>query len=175
MTLVLAAGVLTATSMGALVLRGLDAGSDDAEPSIELFGAVTSTPTARHVDGKVQYEQTPPAGGDHAPAWLNCGTYTKPVPNENAVHSLEHGAVWITYHPKLAIGDLDRLLDVVPLEYTIMSPYPGLSTQIVVSAWGRQLALSNPADPRMLEFIRRFRLGPEAPEAGAPCAGGVDG
>ena len=175
LTLVLAAGVLAASATAALVLRGLDAQSDDGAPSTELFGTVTSTPTARHVDGEVQYEQTPPAGGDHAAAWLNCGTYTKPVPDENAVHALEHGAVWITYHPKLAVKDLDRLLDVVPLDYTIMSPYPRLSTPIVVSAWGRQLALSNPADPRMLEFIRRFRLGPQAPEAGAPCAGGVDG
>ncbi|WP_084671595.1 DUF3105 domain-containing protein [Sporichthya polymorpha] len=161
--------------MGALVLRGWDAQGDGGGPPPELFGTVTSTPTARHVDRRVQYEQTPPAGGDHAAAWLNCGTYTKPVPNEIAVHSLEHGAVWITYHPKLAVTDLARLLDVVPLDYTIMSPYPRLPAQIVVSAWGRQLTMSNPADPRLLEFIRRYRLGPQAPESGAPCAGGVNG
>ncbi|WP_156869494.1 DUF3105 domain-containing protein [Sporichthya polymorpha] len=171
----LAAGVLTASAVGALAFQGLDAGSDAGGPPSELFGTVTTTPTARHVDGKVRYTETPPAGGDHAPAWLNCATYTRPVPDENAVHSLEHGAVWITYHPKLAVPDLKRLLDLAPLDYTILSPYPGLPSPIVVSAWGRQLAISNPADPRLLEFIRRFRLGPQAPEAGAPCAGGVGG
>jgi hypothetical protein len=170
---VVGAGILTTTAMGALALRSL--GGDDAGPATELFGTVTSTPSARHVDGKVRYEQAPPAGGDHAPTWLNCGTYTSPVPDENAVHSLEHGAVWITYDPKLPVPDLARLLDVVPLDYTIMSPYPGLPSRIVVSSWGRQLAMSDPADPRLLEFIRRFRLSSQAPEAGAPCSGGVDG
>ncbi|MGQ0631523.1 MAG: DUF3105 domain-containing protein [Sporichthyaceae bacterium] len=153
----------------------LDTRSDDGGGLDELFGTITTTPTARHVEGPVQYEQRPPAGGDHAPAWLNCGTYTQPVADENAVHSLEHGAVWITYRPRLAIADLERLLALVPLDYTVLSPYPGLPTPIVVSAWGRQLALTNPADPRLFEFIRRFRLSSDAPEAGAPCAGGVEG
>jgi hypothetical protein len=172
--LVLAAVALTATALGALALRGLERGSDDA-PAAELFGTLVTTPSARHVAGSVRYDQSPPAGGDHAAPWLNCGTYTKPVPEENVVHSLEHGAVWIAYHPRLPDSAVKRLSDLASASYMIVSPYPRLRSPVVVSAWGRQLSLSDPADRRLLEFIRRYRLGPQAPEAGAPCTGGVDG
>ena len=50
-----------------------------------------------HVTTKVSYPLTPPVGGDHAATPQNCGIYTDPVANENAVHSMEHGAVWVTY------------------------------------------------------------------------------
>src|SRR4051794_1165712 len=44
--------------------------------------------SAQHVQGKVNYAQNPPAGGEHNATWLNCGIYDSPVPNENAVHDL---------------------------------------------------------------------------------------
>src|SRR5690348_12659451 len=45
-----------------------------------------------HKAGPLTYPQTPPVGGVHNPVWQNCGIYNQPVANENAVHSLEHGA-----------------------------------------------------------------------------------
>ena len=66
-------------------------------------------PPGQHTEGNVDYAQTPPAGGPHDPVWQNCGFYTEPVRDENAVHSLEHGAVWITYLPSLPQDQVDRL------------------------------------------------------------------
>ena len=54
-----------------------------------------------HRSGSLIYAENPPAGGPHNPMWQNCGVYDRPLYNEYAVHSLEHGAVWITYRPDL--------------------------------------------------------------------------
>jgi hypothetical protein len=130
---------------------------------------------AKHVEGSVKYPQTPPVGGKHNGVWLNCGVYTKPVPNENAVHSLEHGAVWITYNPKLVSGkNLKALQVLTPGTYAILSPYPGIKSPIVLSAWGAQLKLLKSSDPRFKAFMNLYRQSPKAPEPGAPCTGDLD-
>jgi ATP-binding cassette subfamily C protein len=140
-------------------------------PGVRFF----RIPSRLHVKTPVRYAQTPPVGGPHDPVWLNCGIYQAPVRNENAVHSMEHGAVWITYRPGLAAAQLSILRQDVRRQpsYMLLSPYPGLPAPVVGSAWGVQLRLSNAADPRLEEFIARYRAGPQAPEPGAPCVGGT--
>ena len=163
------------TAVAVLVIAfavGLTITSEQAnKPSLE---AVKSYKVAQgHVTTPVTYAQTPPVGGEHAPAWLNCGIYDKPVANENAVHSLEHGAVWVTYRPGLSQAQVDLLRKAMPDTYTILSPFPGLNSPVVASAWGKQLALTGPADKRLPEFIRTYRQGPQTPEPGAACTGGT--
>lgn len=126
-----------------------------------------------HVSTAVNYPQAPPVGGAHSPVWLNCGSYDRPVRNENAVHSMEHGAVWLTYRPDLPAGDVDTLRRALPDTYTILSPYPGLTAPVVASAWGRQLTLTGVDDNRLAAFVSTFRQGPQTPEPGAACTGGT--
>jgi len=127
-----------------------------------------------HVEGKVDYKESPPVGGEHNAVWLNCGTYDEPVPNEHAVHSLEHGAVWITYDPELPEADVKKLDDALPDTYTLLSPYEGdMPSEIVISAWGHQLEVDSADDPRIKGFIKEYRQGPQTPEPGAACTGGV--
>lgn len=127
-----------------------------------------------HTEAPVVYEQTPPVGGAHAAAWQNCGVYTAPVPNENAVHSLEHGAVWITYQPELAADELASLQALTRSSgFRLLSPYPGLDSPIVASAWGYQLKLDRAGDPRLGDFIEKYEQNPLGPEPGAACTGGV--
>src|SRR5690606_16120019 len=57
----------------------------------KIEGVETFTNGNQHVSERVDYAQTPPAGGNHFNAWLNCGVYTEPQENELAVHSQEHG------------------------------------------------------------------------------------
>ena len=132
-----------------------------------------------HVTTPVTYDRTPPAGGNHAPRWLDCGVYDRPVPNENAVHSLEHGSVWVTYQPSLSAADVQSLRTLVASKYDgaqrylILSPYPGLPAPVVATAWGAQLSMQSASDPRLAQFIDYYREGPQDLEPGAACSGGV--
>src|SRR5262249_19768488 len=109
-----------------------------------------------------------------------------PVPNERAVHNLEHGAVWITYRPSLAQSQVDQLrafaakqtmvssAEGAPSRYMDLTPYPGLRAPIRISACGLQLKLRPSAAPRLQEFVTKFRASPKyTPEYGGACTGGV--
>ena len=128
-----------------------------------------------HTNDPVQYTEVPPVGGSHNPVWQNCGYYAAPVHNENAVHSLEHGAVWITYDPDLPAADIAKLEALVKGNtYLLISPYKGLPSPVVASAWGVQLQLDGVDDPYLIAFINYYEQGPQTPEPGAPCSGGTD-
>lgn len=127
-----------------------------------------------HVPEAVVYPQNPPVGGNHAPIWQNCGFYDTPIANENAVHSLEHGTVWITYQPELPQEQVDMLRQLAHrMNYVLVSPYPDQPAPVILSAWGYQLRLNSVDDARLDQFLLTFRLGPQAPEAEAQCTGGV--
>lgn len=128
-----------------------------------------------HIDGDVDYPQTPPAGGKHDDQWLQCGVYDEPVRDENAVHSLEHGTVWITYDQDAVDDeDVDALADVLP-EKGILSPYDDLPARVVVTVWDRQLHLDGADDPRLALFLEEYGDSHTAPEPMASCEGGVAG
>ena len=127
-----------------------------------------------HVPGTVPYPETPPAGGDHASVWQNCGYYAQPIVPEIGVHTLEHGAVWLTYRPDLPADQVDTLRRLAAGQtFILVTPLDGLSAPIVATAWGRQLELESAEDGALNAFIREFRQGPTAPEPGAPCTGGT--
>ena len=127
-----------------------------------------------HVAHEIDSGDLPPVGGVHNPAWQNCGIYDEPISTENAVHSLEHGAMWLTYQPDLPPEDVDSLRDLVRGEdFVLMSPYPGLKSPVVLTAWEVQLELDSVEDDRLAEFVDRYQQGPTTPELGAPCQDGV--
>ena len=140
-----------------------------------IEGVQTYTNSTGHVTGPVTYPQTPPAGGEHNPVWLNCGIYNEPVPSVYGVHSLEHGAVWVTYDPALSASELDALRLHLPSTYVILSPFPGLPAPIVLSAWNTQLRMDTADDERIPMFFEEYWRSQYVPEPGALCTGGIDG
>lgn len=144
-----------------------------ADPN-NIEGLQTMTFEAQqHSIEPVAYEQSPPFGGLHDIVWADCTGVVYPIQirNENAVHSLEHGAVWVTYDPALPQDQIDTLAGLVEGEgFTMMSPYEGLSSPISLQAWGNQLFVESAADPRIAQFITALRQNPaNTPEPGATC------
>lgn len=139
----------------------------EAPEGVEVFEDLATD----HTEGPVDYEQEPPVGGPHSGTPLTCGFYDEPVPAENAVHSLEHGAIWITFAPGLEEQDVDRLRGFAGPK-VLVSPWPGdLPAPVVASAWERQILLDGADDERLPAFIETFRDGDQAPEPFAACAG----
>jgi len=142
----------------------------------EIEGVETFTNATKHTDEDVDYEQSPPAGGPHNSVWLNCGVYNEPQTDENAVHSLEHGAVWVTYDAdELSADELQRLREQLPSSYVILSPYEGLDSRLALSAWNAQLTLDSVDDERIPTFFEEYWRNQNVPEPNAACTGALDG
>ena len=145
-----------------------ESGTPWAERAAKISGIVNyrtnadkSLTAQDHVAGPQTYKISPPVGGAHNVRWQNCqgSVYDAPIPKEHAVHSMEHGAVWITYRPALPADQVKKLADRVEgKDYMLMSPYEGLDKNISLQAWGYQLKLDSADDSRIDEFIRALRV-----------------
>ncbi|MGY1604260.1 DUF3105 domain-containing protein [Geodermatophilus sp. SYSU D00815] len=162
--------------------------NEDRVTSITQIDGVQATEYAagqQHVTTPVDYTESPPVGGPHDGVWADCtGTvYDVDVRHENAVHSLEHGAVWITYNPDL-VGqeDIDRLAELVDGEAgRMLSPYAGLDSAVSLQSWNHQLKVDSAGDERIEQFadLMTFNATPYGdddernelayPEIGASC------
>lgn len=158
-----------------LALAGCSAGTSPAPTppgptDVQRFADLSND----HKTGPLPYEQSPPVGGAHNARWLACEVYDAPVPSEFAVHSMEHGGIWVTYRPDLPADDVRKLAALQPLneEYVLVSPFEGLSAPVVASTWGLQLQVQTADDPRLADFVRTYAGGDQGGEPGAPCRGG---
>lgn len=162
----LVAGLALVVLVAVLVISRNGGGGGD------IAGLMTFEGKGRkHVTTPVDYPEIPPVGGDHSPVPQTCGAYAEPVPDEQGVHSMEHGAVWITYRPDLAAEQVERLRSRADQSHVLVSPYPDLPSPVVASAWQRQVRLDSADDPRLERFVAEYRQGPQTPEPGAACTG----
>ena len=171
--------VLAVFLVGLLVYAAMNTGGGISDvvrnPDGAIKGVSVADPktlTQNHVTTRVDYPQTPPNGGDHSGTPQTCAVYDAPIAPEHAVHSLEHGAVWITYNDKASKDDVDALRRKAERDpYILMSPVPEQKAPINLSAWGRRLSLESAGDERVDQFLRGYVNGPQTPESGAACQG----
>ena len=165
-------GTVVLLIVGFLIWSSVSGSPSAATVPIDGLQKYTHNNSSHTID-KVTYSETPPTGGNHAPVWAACNgkVYDKPVPNEQAVHSLEHGAIWITYQPSVGAAQIGVLSKKIQAHtYAFMSPLPEQKTPIVLSAWGNQLSVQDADDSRIDQFIKQFSQGQQTPEPGASCA-----
>ena len=102
-------------------------------------------------DTDVAYCTQPPNSGPHYPVWAAFRSYTTPVPHENLVHDLEHGAVVVLFRCTAADGcpsvaaSLQAVIDARPVDplcdptvkrRIVLAPDPTLDVAIGAGAWG---------------------------------------
>jgi hypothetical protein len=141
---------------------------EDPPEGIEVYDATTN-----ELVENASYDRSPPTNGDHDPLWQNCGFYDEPVDDATAVHSLDHGVVWITYSPDLAAEEVETLRRYGTEPYVIISPYPQQEAPVIATSWRIQLELDGADDPRLRQFVDDFRVSEIAPLAGNGCTRGV--
>ncbi len=142
---------------------------EDPPRGIEVYRATTN----RTVEGPIEYDREPPTNGNHAPLWQNCGIYEKPVEDKHAVHSMDHGVVWITHRPDLPARQIEALRPYADERYVIVSPYPGQDVPVIATSWRVQLKLEGSGDPRLRQFVNQFRISEISPLSGNRCSLGV--
>jgi hypothetical protein len=142
---------------------------DNPPKGIEVYPATTN----HTVEGPIDYERRPPTNGDHAPLWQNCGFYEEPIEDRHAVHSMDHGVVWITYRPDLPEQQIESLRPYGKENYVIASPYLGQDAPVIATSWRVRLELNGANDPRLRRFVDQFRISELAPLSGNSCVLGV--
>jgi hypothetical protein len=175
--LALAAGVFTYAFVQIHNKNKWIVSDSNQDPSNNIPGVVkVKYEGAQHVTAqqRVAYDQSPPFGGPHDGIWADCTgvVYTTAVRNENMVHALEHGTVWIAYNPdQIKDAALDKLKSKVEgQQYMMLSPYPGLDKPVSVQSWGHQLKVDSADDARIDDFVRSLRGNQyQTPEPGGRC------
>ncbi|MFP5371225.1 MAG: DUF3105 domain-containing protein, partial [Actinomycetes bacterium] len=144
----LAVVVFAVAVIGYAVMQVNAADANRVESIEEIDGITTAEYEAgQHVGTTVAYAESPPVGGEHDPVWADCtGTvYDVDIRHENAVHSLEHGAVWVTYDPdEVSEEEIATLSQLVEGESgRMLSPYVGLDSPVSLQSWNHQLKVDS--------------------------------
>ncbi|MCW2696132.1 MAG: uncharacterized protein JWR62_1217 [Modestobacter sp.] len=162
--------------IGYAVVRVNEANEGRITAADQLSGLQTFEYAAgqEHVTTPVSYEQTPPVGGPHDYEWADCtGTvYDVDIRHENAVHSMEHGATWISYDPaRVGEDDVATLADLVEGTSGLMlSPNEGQPSPISLQSWNHQLSVDSVTDERIQQYTDFMTFNDEFyPEVGASC------
>lgn len=137
-----------------------------AKPSPNLGEAVPLL-SREHInpgDNHYAYNSNPPTSGPHYPNPANWGIYDNQLPDEQLVHNLEHGGVWVSYKSDLDKDSLEKLKKLVGSyrSKVILEPRSQNDVPIAVASWGRLMKLNSYEEQKIKEFIDYYRnRGPE--------------
>lgn len=156
------------------IVTGGDPLADVPEELPDGVRVVGEVPSGVHIDGDIDYEELLPPGGPHNAIWQNCGFYDGVIRTENAIHSLEHGAVWITYRrADMSDADFGTLRDYAGRAKVLVSEQPLQESAVVATAWGYQYSADGVDDAGLQQFLVTLAGSPDSPEPGGACTGGV--
>ena len=137
-------------------------------PEGEDFSRAISLMEVSHITVGSQlpdYTSNPPTSGPHYSQTAKSGFRDEVISDQNIIHNLEHGDIWIAYHPRIA-EEIKEELKQFGAAKVIITPREANETDIALAAWGRldTFNMENGALPieRIKNFIKRYlNKGPE--------------
>ncbi len=118
------------------------------------------------------YNSNPPTSGPHFEVPAHIGFYDVALPDEQLVHNLEHGDIWIAYHPRIGSSTALLLKEFLDGQKVIITPRESNEFDISLAAWERLDLGFNLATPGVLSkdeidrirsfFLRYRNKGPES-------------
>src|SRR3989344_3830441 len=151
---------LVGWGFSAISKSGQPRGEDSSQP-VELQNADHISVGASHPP----YNSNPPTSGPHYAKTARVDFYAEEIPDEYLVHNLEHGHVWISYHPRIS-PEAKSKLKKFSGDRVVVTLRAASEHGIALSSWGRLdvFDLEGGGVPEKLnsDFIKRYlNKGPE--------------
>lgn len=142
--------------------------AQNATPKSEDFSKVVSIMEAKHIlvgSELPEYSSNPPTSGPHYGQTARSGFRDKEISDQNIIHNLEHGDIWIAYKPNISEA-LKKELKQFSGAKVIITPRQANDTDIALASWGRldTFDIEGGILPkqRIKDFIKRYlNKGPE--------------
>lgn len=125
----------------ALILWSVEAAKKNEAERLGDHHAIQGDEHIAVGDHHDEYTTNPPTSGPHGNA-IEWGVYKSELPDENLVHNLEHGGIWISYTGinEDVVAQLESLAKKHPGS-VILTPRSSNDTAIAVASWGRLMKL----------------------------------
>lgn len=142
--------ILGASVYGLYVLVSQSAKSRPGE-AISILGKDHVAVGAAHP----AYNSNPPTSGWHYAEPADWGVHLKELPDEQLIHNVEHGGIWISYK------DIDEktksALEAVGKRYPrsiVITPRSANDSKIALVSWGRLEKLDSFDETKIIDFIQ---------------------
>lgn len=100
------------------------------------------------------YNSNPPTSGWHHAEPADWGVYQQELPDEQLIHNLEHGGIWISY--KDVDQETKSHIEAIGTRYpgsVVVTPRSANDTKIVLASWGRLEMLESFDETSIVSFI----------------------
>ena len=111
------------------------------------------------------YNSNPPTSGPHYVNPVPAGFYPQQLPDENLVHNLEHGHIWLSYRDQLDKDAIDLLSSIQRdnPQWVVVTYRPEDNNRVAAAAWQRLLVLNDLDEAQLRAFVQRYHN--HAPES----------
>lgn len=157
----LVAGVVL---VGLIVLGALLISSGPKDQTTVSSFPIQGNQHVKPGDPHPAYNSNPPTSGWHYADPAPWGVSESEIPDEQAIHNLEHGGIWLTYGPSLDSETVNKLRELVKSyrSKVLLTPRAKNDFKMAAAAWGKLDTMDSFEEGRIRAFIGQFiNQGPE--------------